>query len=341
MSVTGMPLLEDELLTGVVTELPYDPRAYPLLELFPREGGGTDKITWESVVGERGMAELTTLDAEGHMVSRDAVKKGSAEPAYTKEYHRLLDSELSLLREPGAAGPPGTAGNPEKAERARNRMLSKLRARQQERWHWMCCQALSTGGLSYAKSGLAASITFGFPTLTAPSPLWGQTTATPIRDIRGWIQEFSDLAGYPPDAVLYNPKVLERIEKATEWKDLIKVVPGLAQQVLDGSTKPMVIGTIPLVWIPVTGKYVDDDGDLKDRWDEKVLTFVNLQVNEGLPFGNWMVLENNQNGYSANPAAWSWEGEGTAKGQVSIAVSDNGLPVVYNQKRVQRVTVAS
>ncbi|MDP3940610.1 MAG: major capsid protein [Deltaproteobacteria bacterium] len=341
MSVAGFSLLEDSLLTGLAQQFPYSHRVYPMLPLFPRVGYDTDELKWDIILGARGMAKLVSLEGEAGIIARDGIKQGRATPTHIKEKAQLTNSEISLLRAPGATGAPGTTGNPEQAERAVTRLLQKLRARQFERENWLCTQALVNGSIAYTGDQVQFNISYGFPTLTQPNPLWDDASATIVKDVAGWIDEFADSAGYAPDTIFFNPKMWrEYFFGNTQFMGLVKASPGLSEAMLQGKTEPFRISGMDVEWRPVRGQYVNDSGNLVDRWPVNQLTFAALgDTGVGMGFAEWGVLQNMENGFQSGPSSRSWQEQGDSQ-QIWVLAYDNGLPVFPDQNRVQRVTVA-
>lgn len=341
MPVAGLPLLEDDLLTGMVQQFPYNRRKYPLTSLFTPNYYSTDEILWDIVAGTRGMATLTTLNGEGTIIARDGVRQGRATPCHFKEKMALTNSEMSLLRAPGAQGAPGTAGNPEGAERAIVRNLQKLAARRNERREWLCRSALQTGTITYSGDNVSFEVDLGLTSLTAPSTDWDDAGATIVRDIYSMITEFADNAGFPPNILFFNPKLFhECLLKNTEFMNLVKSSPGLSESVLNGATKPFQIHGISLTWVPVMGQHTNDAGSTVDNWTSSKITLAATETDTGMAPFEWAGLKNEENKGQAGPVARSWQETGDSH-QVWMLVYDNGLPIIPDQKMVQPVTVWS
>lgn len=335
MSVTGFPLLEDALLTGLVEQFPYEPREYPGLALFPSVPYNGDEITWDIVTGTRGMCKVVAMSAEAPIIARDGVRQGRATPMHLKEKMQLTNAEISLLRAAGDA--PGTR---EGAERAVMRMLQKMRARQFERKNWAALQVLQSGVLTYSDpdSGLQFTVTYSFPTLTPPGTSWADPAATIVDDLFLALEEFADNAGYSADTLRFNPKAWrEYFLGNTQWKSFITASPALSEAVLRGSTQPFQIAGMDIVWTPMRGQYVNDSGSLADRWDTSRMT---LSAENGAPAGTFESpnLRNTENSFSGAPESRSWQDTGDSQ-QIWALVYDNGIPVVRDQNRVQTFRV--
>lgn len=328
----GLPILQTEVLTGAVNQFPYDPREYPLFPFFAPTGFGTDEITWDIIVGTRGMARLTTLDSAGNLITRDAQKKGRVSPGYMQEGDTFTPKELALLRSPGTP----TADKAALVARSQKKLLAMVR----ERTHWMMVSMLNAGAISYTLDGVSSSVSYGFPTLTAANPKWSSATALMIRDMHAWIREFTNNAGYPPTHVFFNTSIFHNYVIAnTEWATYVKAVPQLAAAVLQGQTAPFVVAGIPVTWVPVPGQYTNDAGSTADRWDQTILTFAALnRPDSGL---KWARVFTAKNGGANQIGSWAYEHEGANKGQTEIYVADNGIPYTEDPNSIQRVVIHS
>ena len=336
----GIPLLEDEVLTGLVQQFPIDSAELPLLrpDLVHREiPYSGDKITWDLVVGDRGLASIVTMDGDSKPVAREAVRQGTAEPFFIQEHHPLRERELSLLRAPGADGKPGTPGNPE-SEQAVTRVMAQMVGRMRKRQHWAWAKVLSTGALSYSKDGVTFSLSYGLTgSLTAVGTAWTDAAAKTVKDIKTWLTEFAENAGYPATHIFFNPKIEhDYLLGNTQWLDLVKSSPAFASGVLLGQTEPFRISGINVTWVPVVGQYVDDSGSLVDWWDKTKLAFAAPTRRDVF---EWACAKTSRNGYTGRPVGWSAMAEGDHKGNVTCYHAHNGLPVIRDPNAVQIVSL--
>lgn len=295
----ALPYLEVEALVAVINRRDARDMAHPLFGLFPRVGQTAQKIKIR--YDNRRPAEVrhTTWGGRAVPIDRGEIKEREAEPAVLKVFDTITAEDAAMFAKAAEAKAAnqvegiGGAAIMDANERIR-RLGADLGDNLAEERHRLMVGACQ-GSVSFLvyDSGVRREVSYGLPTIAAPSTHWDDPAALIVQDIESAIKTFraNNPRGLSPDTVLYSPDITSDYLVGNEqWQDWIKLVPSMAQGFLrvPGGRNPFDIqggvneGIFGLNWVKIEGTYMARDATTNAltptaRWPVNKLTFLNVR----------------------------------------------------------------
>lgn len=316
---------------------------FPLFEFFPREQYEGNRLKIRVKTVPQVVGEFTGLDGPAHQVKPGDLQDIWVEPIAHRPYCTWTSAELALFAawdeiiERGQTPPEAMQVKVAKA------MTSKLDDTSRGAFntiHDVLVGAL-LGSNTYLIDGQELPVSYGHPTITAPSTSWDDAGATIIADFAAAVDEFMDQNnGVPPDHAFYNRKLwAQAFVGNTELRSFIAGNPDLAKQfgirggpneIVEDTTNKLRDPYQSLIWTTIDGPHTKLGSNV-ERWPVNtiVLAALDAQVEP--------VLEHSMTKDLYNPdPMWRWESwdEPEPKGTHS-RFSDNVAGVVKRPGAVQ------
>ncbi len=139
----------------------------------------------------------------------------------------------------------------------------------------MRMEVLSSGKIHIASNGVMKDIDYGLDEsqTTKPSTKWGETTATPLKDIEGAIEAMAE-RGYAPEAIIMNSKTFSLIKNAANTLDVVKPMAPEGAAVTKNDLNTYLEDELQVKVILKDGMFVGDDGKARKYFPDGVATLV-------------------------------------------------------------------
>ncbi len=223
----GASIFKLETLNKFIQKLPKQENLL-FVNLFPTDQYPSDTIRWMVEYGSVGMTPFVAPGSPAPNVGDDQFySEGSAVAAYWKEKTFIDEVALNNLREPLTEQTYYTA------EKQIARKIARLRARCDRRKEWMLSQMLFNHSFSYQiKGGAKFSVNYNVPAQNAQAlsgdDFWKTsggtkgTTATPIKDVFDFRQDYVDELGREPEYCVITSDMLKWWMFDTDLQNLLK-----------------------------------------------------------------------------------------------------------------------
>lgn len=347
----AIPFFEASELAGARDVLHEKLRNHPLDALFPREVHEGSFIEVDVKVHSPYAADPTDRGAPTPFADPHDTRIVRATPVQLRNGRPLSNKEVSFFRRYGQLRQ--VAGITETQERRRSRHITDITREvflpPEERKHVMQAEALQ-GSVTLKIGGVSQAFSYGLNDLTVAvgSPNWALAAADIVQDIYKMQGEFEDAGNVPPDTVIFNKRMFETYFIGnTEFTDYVKSSPQLSEAFSgffgrDRELSAMVAPSAPfrlfdMNWIPLTGSYLDTDGNTTSRWPLTRLGLVALDAGDGQRVLEWAA---NPDEYMPNgtPEFRTWQT--TDPIGYMTEYTEAGVPMIYIRERVQFLDIA-
>lgn len=192
-------------------------------QLFPADKQLSLNLEW--INGQSSIPvvlNLSAFDANAIPRAREGFKKNSAMMPFFKESYYIdeeLRQQLNMVLETGKSAYIDVIMN-----RIFNDEVKLIEAARAQRER-MRMSALTTGAITLASNGQAVSYNYGIPAShkATVNITWGTSGATPIANIRGWMDTIEDDTGVRPERAMCNSTVWNRLLADESIKNTIFV----------------------------------------------------------------------------------------------------------------------
>ena len=170
----------------------------------------------ESVITRQAdMANLVSADAEFPLTDRDPLRSVSGEIADIAQSYIVSKEEMAALM---------YKGNDGRRAIAEKQLLGKARTIKENvdaRIEWLRWQALSEGGVTYAKNGIYVTSDFGVDFKKTAATFWDDVNPTIIEDYEKFVQDYVDQNGVTPDVFVTSLKVIRTVANDATVRQII------------------------------------------------------------------------------------------------------------------------
>lgn len=239
-------LIPPAVLTGFVREMP-GPANYNLNQVLPDRQIGDIEAAIDVVLRTNRAASYRTYDAETPIGKRDGFQRSRVQlpPLGQKtvmgEQERLL---LQQLQTGGFNDAPLVEMIYDEAATNTRAVLARMEVARGD--------ALVDGKVTIAENGLTLEVDFGVDPshLVTAATLWSNTaSASPLDDLRSWVNQYIDDVGEAPGYLRVSRQVLTYMLQSAEIRGLLAtaigtpalVSPAQLQQVLDQYDLPQIV----------------------------------------------------------------------------------------------------
>ncbi|MFH1568525.1 MAG: major capsid protein [Gemmatimonadota bacterium] len=336
------PYLKAQHLAGAGQALMELSTAHPLLSLFEREVYDGTTIEVPISLGRVLAADPVHPDEPTPQGDEHDIEVILASPEFFRWGRALKNSEISFFRMIGELQKVKTltTTQQQKLQRAVTKLARETMMPVVERIHAMEAQALQ-GTVTLKIGGQAQTHSYGLTSLTQPGTTWSNAGASVLSDIYDAQDEFEDNCNVRPNVAICNKRMFSNyLASNTAFNAAVNANPELAKAFAGfnptGEIGAMKAPTQPfrwmdMLWVPVTGTFVDTDGATNNRWNPEIITLAALDTDEE------KVLE-----WGAVRDAYSPEGlpafdvyESQDPKAYNARYADNGVPIVRHRRRVQ------
>jgi hypothetical protein len=342
MSAQGLPFFEASTLDGAADTLHNRLNLHPTDDFFPfrlHEGAYVelDVKKWETYAADPVDWGVATPHADPH-----GFRTVRATPVQLRNGRPLSNKEVSFFRNYGQIRQ--TAGVTRTQEARRQELITDI-AREtmmppEERKHVMQCEALR-GSVSLQLGGQTVVTSYGLNALTVPTVPWATVaTSTPVQDIYDMREEFLEHAEVLPDTVFFNRGVFASyFTRSPEWREVMQQNPDMAKAFTgflpaDGDLRRLAVPNQPfemfdMLWVPVSGRYKDQQGNTNDRWPLEDITVAALAAGDGQRVLEWGTTMDEYCPDGDDPIGYMTE------------YTVTGVPVIRIKERVQTWRVST
>lgn len=218
------PFFQNPLFTRTINEVPVK-ATYIGGRFLPRENTFDSKFYETAITRQADMANIVSNDAEIALTDRDPMKAVSGQVADISQGYIVSKEEMAAMMDKGTFG--------EAKRKLTTQQLLNKGARIKEnidaRIEWMTWQALGSGILTYAKSGVFLGVDFGVTFKKTAGVRWDDVNPTIIDDYEGWVLEYLDKNGVSPDAYVTSTKAIRNVMSDAGVR---KAVTGLSDKII-------------------------------------------------------------------------------------------------------------
>lgn len=210
------------LFTETIKEVPVK-KGYIGSRFLPNEDTYDIDFNEAVLTRQADMADIVDSGAELPLTDRDPVRRVSGEITDIGQSYIVTKKELAALQDKGNEG---------RRKIAEKQLLGKaalIKGNIDARIEWLRWQALGEGQLAYNKGGIKLGVDFGVTNKEVAAVKWNATDPTILADYEGWVQDYVDRNGFPPDVYVTS---IATIRTVLNNVSLRKAITGYSDKVL-------------------------------------------------------------------------------------------------------------
>jgi hypothetical protein len=345
MSDHGLPHFEASTLEGAADTLHSRLDLHPTDAFFPtvvHEGSYVelDVKKWKTYAADPVDFGQASPYADPH-----DFRTVRATPIQLRNARPMSNKEISFFRKYGMIRQTG--GVTRTQESRRGELMAEI-AREtmlpvEERKHIMQCEALR-GSVDLNIGGQVVNTPYGLNALTVPGVPWATTgTSDPVVDIYAMKDEFLDHAEVEADTVFFDRRIFAQyFAPSAAWNETMKRNPDMTKAFTgflgaDGDIRNFAVPRQPFVmfdmlWVPVSGSYVNKAGASVRRWPLNQLTVAALSAGDGQRILQWAATMDEYNP-TGQPAMRVLSKDDPISHRTEYSL--NGVPLIRVKERVQ------